>query len=248
MKFSGTIVKTIGSVLGGTVHHQMSKYFLKGDCFMISDTMIGCKTGIDYENKVVSMLLGLGFKAQRVGKNDNGVDIFASKFINKTEYKFNIQCKYYNTPLGKAPIQQVFTGTSYYNNGGIPVVITNNSVTYEARLYAKELGVEIIADIEQEEMRQVIKTKTLINRNQGKLLSIMYAKIMNDPGLIPDIQSPKKTVKSKKEELVKEIVSKYDMAEEMSKEAARLSLEAANKTQEALRLQKEAMLMNLEYG
>ena len=214
---------------------------------MISDTMIGCKTGIDYENKVVSMLLGLGFKAQRVGKNDNGVDIFASKFINKTEYKFNIQCKYYNTPLGKAPIQQVFTGTSYYNNGGIPVVITNNSVTYEARLYAKELGVEIIADIEQEEMRQVIKTKTLINRNQGKLLSIMYAIIIHDKTLIPDIQS-KEPKRSNKEELIKEITSKYDMAEEMSKEAARLSLEATNKTQESLRLQKEAMLMNLEYG
>ena len=214
---------------------------------MISDTMIGCKTGIDYENKVVSMLLGLGFKAQRVGKNDNGVDIFASKFINKTEYKFNIQCKYYNTPLGKAPIQQVFTGTSYYNNGGIPVVITNNSVTYEARLYAKELGVEIIADIEKEEMRQVIKTKTLINRNQGKLLSIMYAIIIHDKTLIPDIQS-KEPKRSNKEELIKEITSKYDMAEEMSREAERLSLEAANKTQESLRLQKEAMLMNLEYG
>ena len=214
---------------------------------MISDTMIGCKTGIDYENKVVSMLLGLGFKAQRVGKNDNGVDIFASKFINKTEYKFNIQCKYYNTPLGKAPIQQVFTGTSYYNNGGIPVVITNNSVTHEARLYAKELGVEIIADIEKEEMRQVIKTKTLINRNQGKLLSIMYAIIIHDKTLIPDIQS-KEPKRSNKEELIKEITSKYDMAEEMSREAARLSLEAANKTQESLRLQKEAMLMNLEYG
>ena len=193
------------------------------------------------------MLLGLGFKAQRVGKNDNGVDIFASKFINKTEYKFNIQCKYYNTPLGKAPIQQVFTGTSYYNNGGIPVVITNNSVTYEARLYAKELGVEIIADIEKEEMRQVIKTKTLINRNQGKLLSIMYAIIIHDKTLIPDIQS-KEPKRSNKEELIKEITSKYDMAEEMSREAARLSLEAANKTQESLRLQKEAMLMNLEYG
>ena len=214
---------------------------------MISDTMIGCNTGIDYENKVVSMLLGVGFKAQRVGKNDNGVDIIASKFINKTEYKFNIQCKYYNTPLGKAPIQQVFTGTSYYNNGGIPVVITNNSVTYEARLYAKELGVEIIADIEQEEMRQVIKTKTLINRNQGKLLSIMYAIIIHDKTLIPDIQS-KEPKRSNKEELIKEITSKYDMAEEMSREAARLSLEAANKTQESLRLQKEAMLMNLEYG
>lgn len=215
---------------------------------MISDTMIGCKTGIDYENKIVIMLLGLGFKAQRVGKNDNGVDIFASITINKTEYKFNIQCKYYNMPLEKAPIQQVFTGTCYYNNGGIPVVITNNSVTFEARLYAKELGVEIIGDIEQEEMRQVFKTKTLINRNQGKLLSIMYAKLMNDPGLIPDIQSQEKVVNSNKEELIKEIVSKYDMAEEMSKEAARLSLEAANKTQESLRLQKEAMLMNLEYG
>ena len=127
-------------------------------------------------------------------------------------------------------------------------MITNNSVTFEARLYAKELGVEIIGDIEQEEMRQVFKTKTLINRNQGKLLSIMYARLMNDPGLIPDIQSQEKVVNSNKEELIKEIISKYDMAEEMSKEAARLSLEAANKTQESLRLQKEAMLMNLEYG
>lgn len=214
---------------------------------MFSGTKIDCKTGIDYENKVVSMLIGLGFKAQRVGKNDNGVDIFSSITIDGVEYKFNIQCKYYNTPLGKAPIQQVFTGTSYYNNGGIPVVITNNSVTYEARIYAKELGVEIIGDIEKEEMRQVIKTKTLINRNQGKLLSIMYAIIIHDKTLIPDIQS-KESKRSNKEELIKEITSKYDMAEEMSKEAARLSLEAANKTQEALRLQKEAMLMNLEYG
>lgn len=214
---------------------------------MFSGTKIDCKTGIDYENKVVSMLIGLGFKAQRVGKNDNGVDIFSSITIDGVEYKFNIQCKYYNTPLGKAPIQQVFTGTSYYNNGGIPVVITNNSVTYEARIYAKELGVEIIGDIEKEEMRQVIKTKTLINRNQGKLLSIMYAIIIHDKTLIPDIQS-KESKRSNKEELIKEITSKYDMAEEMSKEAARLSLEAANKTQESLRLQKEAMLMNLEYG
>ena len=156
---------------------------------MFSGTKIDCKTGIDYENKVVSMLMGLGFKAQRVGKNDNGVDIFSSITIDGVEYKFNIQCKYYNTPLGKAPIQQVFTGTSYYNNGGIPVVITNNSVTYEARIYAKKLGVEIIGDIEKEEMRQVIKTKTLINRNQGKLLSIMYAIIIHDKTLIPDIQS-----------------------------------------------------------
>lgn len=215
---------------------------------MFSGTKIDCKTGIEYENRVVSMLTRLRFKAQRVGKNDSGVDIFASIKIKDTEYKFNIQCKYYNTPLGKGPIQQVFTGTSYYNNGGIPVVITNNSVTSEARLYAKELGVEIIADIEREELREVYKSKILVNRNHGKLLSIMYAIITHDSSLIPDIIPKEKIVKSDKEQLIKEIISKYDMAEELSREAARLSLEAANKTQESLRLQKEAMLANLEYG
>lgn len=215
---------------------------------MFSGTKIDCKTGIEYENRVVSMLTRLRFKAQRVGKNDSGVDIFASIKIKDTEYKFNIQCKYYNTPLGKGPIQQVFTGTSYYNNGGIPVVITNNSVTSEARLYAKELGVEIIADIEREELREVYKSKILVNRNHGKLLSIMYAIITHDSSLIPDIIPKEKNVKSDKEQLIKEIISKYDMAEELSREAARLSLEAANKTQESLRLQKEAMLANLEYG
>ena len=71
---------------------------------------------------------------------------------------------------------------------------------------------------------------------------------------LPDIEFSRCIAKiyvrslSNKEELIKEITSKYDMAEEMSREAARLSLEAANKTQESLRLQKEAMLMNLEYG
>lgn len=215
---------------------------------MFSGTKIDCKTGIEYENRVVSMLTRLRFKTQRVGKNDSGVDIFASIKIKDTEYKFNIQCKYYNTPLGKGPIQQVFTGTSYYNNGGIPVVITNNSVTSEARLYAKELGVEIIADIEREELREVYKSKILVNRNHGKLLSIMYAIITHDSSLIPDIIPKEKIVKSDKEQLIKEIISKYDMAEELSREAARLSLEAANKTQESLRLQKEAMLANLEYG
>lgn len=215
---------------------------------MFSGTKIDCKTGIEYENRVVSMLTRLRFKAQRVGKNDSGVDIFASIKIKDTEYKFNIQCKYYNTPLGKGPIQQVFTGTSYYNNGGIPVVITNNSVTSEARLYAKELGVEIIADIEREELREVYKSKILVNRNHGKLLSIMYAIITHDSSLIPDIIPKEKIVKSDKEQLIKEIISKYDMAEELSREVARLSLEAANKTQESLRLQKEAMLANLEYG
>ena len=55
---------------------------------MFSGTKIDCKTGIEYENRVVSMLTRLRFKAQRVGKNDSGVDIFASIKIKDTEYKF----------------------------------------------------------------------------------------------------------------------------------------------------------------
>jgi len=47
--------------------------------FMPNSTEMSCKSGIEYENKIVSMLLGLRFKTERVGKNDNGVDIFASK-------------------------------------------------------------------------------------------------------------------------------------------------------------------------
>ena len=118
-----------------------------------------CRTGTDFEHKTVEFLEGLGFNAHKTGRNDGGIDIIATKTINETEYKYYIQCKYFNTTLGKHPIQEVFAGSHYYeetSGKGAPVVITNNAVTREARLYAKRLGVEIIADAEWNEIRGIM--------------------------------------------------------------------------------------------
>ena len=105
-------------------------------------------TGTDFENWVFEILKHYGFDTKKTGKSDGGIDIVAISTTNPKTYSFNIQCKYFNKPLGKAPIQEVYAGTHYYGNNAKPVVITNNRVTVDARVYAKRLGVEIIADAE----------------------------------------------------------------------------------------------------
>lgn len=207
-----------------------------------------CKSGLEYENTIVNMLTKAGLTANRVGNNDGRVDIFASIKLKTGDFNFNIQCKLYNRPIGKEPIQQVFTGTHYYNNGATPVVITNNTISSEARLYAKNLGVEIIADMEWLEMEKAIQAGVVINRNCGSLMKILLAYIMKNDTILPVREKKKSELQTDKERLKLEIISKYDLAEELSRESARLSLEAANKAQESLRLQKEAMLINLESG
>ena len=109
---------------------------------------LNCYTGTDFENLVMDILNENGFTAKKTGSNDGGIDIVAESTTKPKTYTFNIQCKFFNRPLSKAPIQEVFSGTHYYGNGGRPVVITNNRVTTEARVYAKRLGVEIIGDAE----------------------------------------------------------------------------------------------------
>lgn len=105
---------------------------------------LNCKSGTDYELWVLNLLILVGIKARRTGKDDNGVDIVAEVAIGETLYKFYIQCKFHNKTIGKEPIQEVFTGCSYYGNDGYSVVITNNYMTADAEKYAKALGVEII--------------------------------------------------------------------------------------------------------
>ena len=137
-----------------------------------------CYTGTDFENKIVEFLSKYGFMAQKTGSNDGGIDIVATSDTVPTKYTFNIQCKYFNRPLGKAPIQEVYSGTHYYDNGATPVAITNNRVTAEARVFAKKLGVEIIGDAEWTEIKQVIDAGKVINPNvhiglMGLLLSFI---------------------------------------------------------------------------
>lgn len=106
-----------------------------------------CTSGIEFEGWVCDLLRKLSFPADRVGKNDSGVDIIARATWNGKVHRFYIQCKYYNKPVGKTPVHEVFAGTAFHKDYGRPVVIVNNTMTYEARRYAKELGVEIISKL-----------------------------------------------------------------------------------------------------
>ena len=113
------------------------------------------KSGVDFEKGVVEFFRGIGIKAAKTGANDCGVDIVVVLTYKSVEYKYYIQCKYYNTTLGKHPVQEIYAGAKYFEptvGKGTPVVITNNRVTREARVFAKQLGVEIIGDAEWREL------------------------------------------------------------------------------------------------
>lgn len=60
-----------------------------------------CKSGTDFENWVQRLLTAAGFDARRTGGNDNGVDIIATITLGKKEYKYYIQCKFHNRPVGR---------------------------------------------------------------------------------------------------------------------------------------------------
>lgn len=209
---------------------------------------VGCKTGTDFENRIVLFLNRCNIAANKTGNSDGGIDIVATATINSTKYSFNIQCKYYNATLSKAPIQEVYTGTHYYGTNAKPVVITNNRVTPEARVYAKRLGVEIIADAEWLEFKQVCKTRKIINPNpHNGLLGIMLSRISGDKTYLPEILKDAPKPPSDKEQLKLEITNTLDEAVEYAKEAGYLQQKAAQYQQRALTLQKEALLKNLGY-
>ena len=208
-----------------------------------------CYTGIDFENTVVSFLRNTGFDANRVKKNDGGVDIIASIQCGQVKRQFCIQCKFYNHPLGKHPIQEIYTGVDYYNLKGdaTPVVITNNRVTAEARVYAKKIGVEIIADAEWEEIKATIRNKKVINEHVG-LLGIILAHIVRDKDYLRHSLGKRKEITRTKEQLKLEVINDFDAAKICIQEASRLYQESSLNYQRALQLQKEAFLKNLDYG
>lgn len=91
--------------------------------------MLNCKTGEDFERLVLDTLQTLNFEAHQTGREDRGVDIIAFKTVDGHRYRFDIQCKFWNTTVGMKPIQEVYAGSHYFNQGGTPVVFTNNRVT-----------------------------------------------------------------------------------------------------------------------
>lgn len=211
-----------------------------------------CYSGEDFENTTVKFLQGVGFNAKRVGgPHDGGIDIVASVNIQGVEYSYYIQCKYYNKPLGNHPIQEVYSGSAAYGNGGKPVVITNNKVTVNARMFAKKLDVEIIADVEWEKIKEAWNSKKVSHQHHG-LMGIIIAK------RIADLEYEKRAILTGEQHLALELgdqeefklqlMSDFDMAEEYSKQEERALQEALKFRRMSREMQKKAILAYLKHG
>ena len=208
-----------------------------------------CISGVEFEGWVVDLLKQLSFPANRVGKNDCGVDIVAEANWKGKKYNFYIQCKYQNKPISKTPVHEIFAGTAHSKKYGRPVVITNNEATFETRRYAKDLGVEIIAAPQWDEFEEIIKRGLDDNPNpRDGLFGLMIAAYMNHSKYIPKrlLEENEEKAKSQKE-LKFQIMSEFDEAEECVKEAAYLQQKAAQFQQRALNIQKRALLRNITY-
>lgn len=101
-------------------------------------------TGIEYEALCARYIVSLGYSNIETTKKsgDQGVDIIAFK----NGYKYAIQCKYYNSPVGNSAIQEVVAGASYYNCHK-KIVITNSTFTQGAIALAKSNDVLLMPGI-----------------------------------------------------------------------------------------------------
>lgn len=214
-----------------------------------------CKSGHDFELWTQGVLTALGFNAKLTGGNDNGVDIIATITVSDRDYKFYIQCKFYNRPVGKAPVQEVYTGCKYFGGDGYPVVITTNRMTSDARAYAKKMGVEVITEYQLNELEIAVKQKKRINTNLSGLFGLIVALNFRDSESATNAvrvydQTPIADNKllTDKEQLKQEIISAFDQAELLLQDAAEKQADAFRVQKQAMELQKSAMLKNLEYG
>lgn len=211
-----------------------------------------CKSGHDFEIWVQGLLNSLGFDARLTGGNDNGVDIIATIDIKKKIYRFYIQCKFYNRPVGRAPICEVVAGTQYYGNNGYPVVITNNKMTQGTRAYANQLGVEVITELQLNELDLLVKKQMTINNSHTGLMGIIVGCIQKNSNLVLNAiktyekkDTPVEEI-TDKEQLCQELISVFDEANLLMQESAELQLKANACQQQAMALQKEALLKSLK--
>lgn len=207
-------------------------------------------SGVEFETEIMTFLQRIGFKAYKTGSNDGGVDIIAKHTTKKREYVFYIQCKFFNKPVGKHPIQEIYAGSHYYVGNGKPVLVTNNTVTYEARMYAHRLGVEVIARPEFEVIIGLISHKLteVINQYKG-LMGMIVAVLLNDKSYYQKVVNAENTeLPDEKEQARLQIISEYDEAEECEKEAAQLEAKASKYRQRSLAIQKKIALRNFDYG
>lgn len=106
--------------------------------FSISD--VDHLTGQEFEFFMANILRYNGFEKVRVTKatRDHGVDILASK----DSQTYAIQCKRWSNTLGVLPIQEVFSGKSFYDCD-VAVVVTNSQFSKDAIQLAAKIGVRL---------------------------------------------------------------------------------------------------------
>ena len=88
------------------------------------------------------------------------IHLCADVIIEKYGYKFVVQCKLYNQPVGNKAVQEVTSAQSYYEAVGA-VVVTNNEYTKSARQLAESQNVWLLHDSQLAEwdslMNDIIK-------------------------------------------------------------------------------------------
>lgn len=114
--------------------------------------------GLSFEYFVANLLQKNGFTQVYVTRSsgDFGVDIIAYK-DNK---KYAFQCKNYQSKLGVAPIQEVYSGATKYG-ASVCVVVTNSYFTSHAQELAQSLNVKLWDRTELARLMKIGKNASL---------------------------------------------------------------------------------------
>ena len=118
-------------------------------------------SGIEFERFLKLLFEKMGYSAEVTQQsNDQGVDII----VNNNDIKIAIQAKNYSDTVGKAAVQQVYTGMAYYKCNK-SIVVTNNYFSESAKDLAKSLNVELwdrdVLEIKLSNLK-IIKSKIII--------------------------------------------------------------------------------------
>ena len=208
-------------------------------------------SGYDFELWLQGILTTLKFDAKRIKGNDNGVDIIATLDERGDHLKYYIQCKFHNRPVGKTPVQEIYTGCNYFGNDGYPVVITNNRMSSETKAYAKQIGVELITEYQLNELSLLLKTGKIVNENYTGLMGIILGKLTRRLDLFEKAIKvySKEPIKieetTDKEQIKNKLINTFEQANLLLQESAELQMRANACQQQAMSLQKEVLLRNL---
>ena len=117
-------------------------------------------SGKEFEILIKNLLEKEGFFNVHIrgGAGDRGVDIIASKLINKEVKRYYLQCKRWVAKVGSEPIQRLFAEKSH-NKIDYTICVTTSDFTSEGKIAAKNFDVE---------MWNGIKVMELLNKHFPK--------------------------------------------------------------------------------